>query len=38
MGVGALGHIWRELLWAHAESVVDCDFFTVETALVRRPV
>jgi len=38
MGAGALGPICRDLLWAHAESVVGCDFFTVETALVHTRV
>ena len=31
-----LGPSWREFLLAHARSVVACDFFTVETALLRR--
>jgi putative transposase len=30
------GPSWREFLRAQAASVVACDFFTVETALLRR--
>ena len=35
-GAKALGTFWREFLRAQAASVVACDFFTVETALLRR--
>jgi hypothetical protein len=30
------GPSWREFLRAQAASIVACDFFTVETALLRR--
>jgi putative transposase len=34
---GARAHLsWRELLRAHAESIVSCDFFTVETLWLGR--
>ena len=30
------GPSWREFLRARAASIIACDFFTVETALLRR--